>query len=74
MASRESKGRELSSEWSHHRISSIDSKVRVTLRNPLKHSGSERVSAKFELRFESLKSKFSLILSVNRLMIGYSYK
>ena len=41
MASRESTGRELSSEWSHHRISSIDSKVRVTLQNPLKHSGSK---------------------------------
>ena len=43
MASCESTGRELSFEWSHHRISSIDSKVRVTLQNPLKHSGSERV-------------------------------
>ena len=32
-----------SSEWSHHRISSIDSKVRVTSQNPLKHAGSERV-------------------------------
>ena len=39
MASRESTGIELSSEWSHHRISFIDSKVRVTLQNPLKHSG-----------------------------------
>ena len=28
-----------------------------------------RVSAKFELRNESLKSKFSLILLVNKLMI-----
>ena len=46
MASRESTGRELSSEWSHHRISSIDSKVRVTLQNPLKHSGSKRVKLK----------------------------
>ena len=34
MASCESTGRELSYEWSHHRISSIDSKVRVTLQNP----------------------------------------
>ena len=33
MASCESKDRELSFEWSHHRISSIDSKVRVTLQN-----------------------------------------
>ena len=43
MASCESTGRELSFEWSHHRILSRDSKVRVTLQNPLKHSGSERV-------------------------------
>ena len=43
MASCESTGRELSFEWSHHRILFIDSKVRVTLQNPLKHSGSERV-------------------------------
>ena len=43
MASCESTGRELSSEWTHHRISSIDSEVRVTLQNPLKHSGSETV-------------------------------
>ena len=43
MASCESTGRELSSEGSHHRISSIDSKVRVTSQNSLKHAGSERV-------------------------------
>ena len=41
MASCESTGGELSFEWSHHRISSIDSKVTVTLHNPIKHSGSE---------------------------------
>ena len=35
-------GRELSFEWSHHRISSIDSKVRNSLQNSIKHSGSER--------------------------------
>ena len=44
MASCESTGGELSFEWSHHRISSIDSKVTVTLQNPIKHSGSERVN------------------------------
>ena len=43
IASCESTGRELSFEWSYHRISSIDSKVRVTLQNSIKHSGSERV-------------------------------
>ena len=39
----ESTGRELSFEWSHHRISSTDSKVRVTLQTSIKYSGSERV-------------------------------
>ena len=29
---------------------------------------------KFEFRYESLKSKFSFILFVNKLMIGYSKK
>ena len=43
IASCESTGRELSFEWSYHRISSTDSKVRVTLQNSIKHSGSERV-------------------------------
>ena len=33
-----------------------------------------RVSAKFELRYESLKSKFSIILLAFNLMIGYSKK
>ena len=32
------------------------------------------VGAKFELRFESLKIKFSLIFSVSKLMIGCSYR
>ena len=35
----ESTGRELSFEWSHHRISSIHSKVRVTLQNTLAVKG-----------------------------------
>ena len=39
-----SSGRELSFEWSHHRISSSDSKVRVTLQTSIKHSGTERVN------------------------------
>ena len=39
----QSTGRELSLEWSHHRIMSADSKVRTTLQNSIKHSGSERV-------------------------------
>ena len=42
-----STGRELSFEWPHHRISSTDSQVRVTLQNSIKHSGSERVKPFF---------------------------
>ena len=38
-----STGKELSFEWSHHGFRSTDSKVRVTLQNSIKHSGSERV-------------------------------
>ena len=38
-----STARELSFEWSHHRISFTDSKVRVTMQNVIKDSGSERV-------------------------------
>ena len=37
------KYRELSFEWSHHRILCTDWKVRFTLQNSIKHSGSERV-------------------------------
>ena len=44
MASCLSTSRELSFEWSHHRISSIESKVKVILQNPIKQSGSERVN------------------------------
>ena len=39
-----SAGRELSFEWSHHRISSTNPKVTVTFQNSIKHSGSERVN------------------------------
>ena len=39
-----STGRELSFEWSHHRISSTNAKVTVTFQNSIKHSGSERVN------------------------------
>ena len=45
-----SSGRELSFEWSHQRISSTDSKVRVTSQNSIKHSGSERVNPPQEKR------------------------
>ena len=41
-----STGRELSFEWSHHRISSTDSNVRVTLQTSIKYYGSERINYK----------------------------
>ena len=40
----ESTGTELSFEWSHHRISFADSKIRLALQNLIKHSGSEGVN------------------------------
>ena len=40
-------GTELSYECSYHRISSADLKVRVSLQNSIKHSGSERVKEGF---------------------------
>ena len=40
----------LSFEWSHQRISSSDSKVRVTSQNSIKHSGSERDNTPQEKR------------------------
>ena len=45
-----STGRELLFEWSHRRIWSADSKVRITLKNSLKHSDSERVMVNFNCR------------------------
>ena len=41
----ESTGREVSFEWSHHRILSTDSKVRTTLRHSNIYSGSESVNS-----------------------------
>ena len=40
----ESTGREVSFEWSHHRILSTDSKVTTTLRDSNIYSGNERVN------------------------------
>ena len=40
----ESTGREVSFEWSHHRILCTDLKVRTPLREFIIHSGSERVN------------------------------
>ena len=41
----ESTDREVSFEWSHRRISSIDSKVKTSLRDSFFYPGSERVNA-----------------------------
>ena len=38
-----STGREVSFEWSLHRVSTTNSKVRATLQNSIIHSGSEKV-------------------------------
>ena len=62
IASCESTGRELSFEWSHHRISSIDSKVRVTLQNSIKHSGSERVKSTGIIKYLGVIKKVFLPL------------
>ena len=68
----DSTGRELSFEWSHHRISSTDSKVRVTLQNSIKHSGSERVKGgtrvyccSRSIPFRSSQLLFKLTQSIN---------
>ena len=64
-----STGRELSFEWSHHRILSAESKVRVTLQNSIKHSGSERVKEKkikkctAIINWLMLKAKISLSMA-----------
>ena len=64
MASCESTGRELSSEWSHHRISSIDSKARVTLQNLLKHSIklSNKLSSRLIREYADLISPYISII------------
>ena len=49
----ESTGREVSFEWSLHRISSTDSKVRDTWQKSIIHSGSERVKKKKPFLFSS---------------------
>ena len=76
MASCESTGRERSFEWSHHRISCADSKVRLALQNSIKHSGSEGVNSHRQLEqgkeiFETYKSRISMIYSqvVQRTML-----
>ena len=62
----ESTGREVSFEWSHPRISSADSKVRVTLQNSIKHSGSERVNQQ-----ETLTCEFIIQFSVKHELPDY---
>ena len=49
---RESTAEEVSFEWSHHRISFTDSKVRTILNVSVTDSGSERVKLTENLSFE----------------------
>ena len=66
----ESTGREVSLEWSLHRILSSDSKVKVTLQNAIIHSGSKRVEPPHDWKIlmwtksYSLKKKKTTIMSV----------
>ena len=52
-----STGRELLFEWSHHRISSTDSKVRVILQNSFKYPGNERVKPIYSDNHISVRSR-----------------
>ena len=49
MVPRKSTAEEVSFEWSHHRISSIDSKVRFTFHVFITDSGSEIVKGVYQL-------------------------
>ena len=70
MASCESTGRELLFEWSHHRISSIDSKVRITLQNSIKHPGSERVNARCCSTED--RTQFGMLAKVSDLKVTFN--
>ena len=56
----ESTGREVSLEWSLHRILSSDSKVRVTLQNSIIHSGSKRVEPPHDWKILMWNKSYSL--------------
>ena len=49
------------SEWSHHRISSTDSKVRVTLQNSIKLSDSEQSNNAFGEVSDSIVNNTDLV-------------
>ena len=53
-------GREVSLEWSLHRILSSDSKVSVTLQNSIIHSGSERVEPPHDRKILMWTKSYSL--------------
>ena len=62
-----STGRKVSFEWSHHRFSSTDSKVRTPLHNSFIHSGSERVNL-YDRPFNSEDRRdFDIVGSIQRL-------
>ena len=56
----ESTGRELSLEWSLHRILSSDSKVSVTLQNSIIHSGGKRVEPPHDRKILMWTKSYSL--------------
>ena len=66
IASCESTDRELSFEWSHHRISSAGSKVGVALQNSSKYSGSEGVTLSHDhgnpIRYNVIEIKYTFTL------------
>ena len=70
-----STGRELSFEWSHHRISSTNAEVTVTFQNSIKHSGSDRIKGlqpilleqnvwSTKIQFQSLRFAKTLDLNI----------
>ena len=61
----ESTTEEVSFEWSHHKISSADLRVKVTLQNSIEHSGSERVKHYVGLVCRLCNHKVSFAVNCN---------
>ena len=64
---------EVSFEWSHHRISSTDSKVRTTLHVPITDSGSERVK-RIVIRYPFLRESTVIPCKVKKKRIHANAK
>ena len=65
----ESTGREVSLEWSLHRILSSDSKVSVTLQNSIIHSGSKRVEPPLDRKI-LMWTKINVMVSKKRTIMS----